>query len=131
MRIYLASRYDRRMEMLGYAAILEAEGHVVTSRWVRGDHEGATDPETLARCAREDLDDIAGSDLFVTFTETPAVGFTSGGRHVELGYAMGLWIAVVIVGPPENVFHHLRLGIINRAPDCGGLMDMLTEGRLP
>lgn len=37
MRIYLAARYSRREELLGYRADLEAAGHIVTSRWLAGD----------------------------------------------------------------------------------------------
>ena len=39
MKFYLAASYARRREMQGIAAALEAFGHQVTSRWVRGDHE--------------------------------------------------------------------------------------------
>lgn len=34
MRIYLAARYSRREELLGYRDDLHAAGHVVTARWV-------------------------------------------------------------------------------------------------
>lgn len=108
LRVYLAARYDRRLEMVERSRDLRALGGIlVTAQWVEGLHEGASDPETLGRCAAEDLADITTADLLITFTETPDVGFTSGGRHVELGYALGLGIPVLIVGPAENVFHHV------------------------
>lgn len=106
MRVYLAGRYDRRVELLGYSRTLR-HPNVCTARWLTGAHEGATDAETLRRCAEEDLEDIEGSDLMVAFTEDPSVGFTSGGRHVEVGYAFGIGVPVVVVGPIENVFHHI------------------------
>jgi nucleoside 2-deoxyribosyltransferase len=106
MKIYLAGRYDRRVELLGYAGQL-GRRHLSTARWLTGAHEGATDPETLLRCAKEDMEDIERSDVLVVFTEDPSVGQTSGGRHVEMGFAMGIDVDVVVVGPIENVFHHL------------------------
>lgn len=115
--IYLAGRYDRRRELLGRSLELEAVGWRSTSRWLTGAHEGSTDPRTLARCAAEDLEDIVVADAFLAFSETPDVGFTSGGRHVELGFALALIgearlgmrgeFRVLLVGPVENVFHHL------------------------
>jgi len=104
--VYLAGRYDRRRELAEYADALEALGWKSMARWLTGAHEGATDPETLRRCALEDLEDIRASDTLVAFTEDATVGQTSGGRHVETGYAIGLGITVVVVGPIENVFHH-------------------------
>jgi len=29
------------------------------------------------------------------------------GEHLEMGFAMGIDVDVVVVGPIENVFHHL------------------------
>lgn len=115
-RVYLAARYDRRLEMLGRADELERLGYVVTSRWVQGLHEGATEPDVLGRCAREDLADIIDSDIFITFTESAAIGHTSGGRHVEMGYALACDLWVIVVGPPENVFHHMDRGTVEDPP---------------
>ena len=115
-RVYLAARYDRRLEMAAKARELEDHGFTVTSRWVQGLHEGATDPATLGRCAWDDLEDIEQADIFITFTEAPDAGYTSGGRHVELGYALANDLSVIVVGPAENVFHHLGLAIEGDAP---------------
>lgn len=38
MLIYLASRYSRFPEMQTYRTDLQKAGHVVTARWVDGDH---------------------------------------------------------------------------------------------
>lgn len=117
MQIYLAARFDRRDQLRGYRDELNDMGIAVSSRWLdnhgMGERDDATNgvviytPADLARCAIEDLDDIEAADVFVTFTETPDVGYTSGGRHVELGFALALNIPVLIVGPRENVFHDL------------------------
>lgn len=113
VRFYIAGRYDRRTDLLHYAQFLECFGHTSTARWLTGAHEkpglegSSTDGYTadeLAAFAIDDLFDIADADVLIAFTESPDVGFTSGGRHVEFGYALALGLDVAIIGPRENVF---------------------------
>lgn len=109
--VYLAARYSRREELCRYRADLEALGFTVTSRWLNGNHQvdekglseeaGRADRE---RFAREDFDDVKAADLVVAFTEEPRQTNSRGGRHVELGIAIGLGTPVLVVGPRENVF---------------------------
>jgi hypothetical protein len=104
MKIYIASRYDRRFEMLGVTGVLMRAGHVVTSRWVEGRGEGP------ALAALEDLSDILRADCLISFTEEPEAGVSwaaRGGRHVEFGYALAAGKRLCVVGPRENVFHFL------------------------
>jgi hypothetical protein len=104
MKLYLAARYDRIAEMADVAAKLEDEGHVVTSRWIRG--FGKPDADT----ALYDLTDVVVADGLVLFTEDPTatVPFAArGGRHVEFGYALRAGKKLFIVGPRENSFHEL------------------------
>lgn len=118
MRIYIASRYGRREEMLAYARVLRGRGAVITSRWLEGEHS-SDDVEELTveeQCAwaAEDLLDINQSDALWAFTEEALeyqrlsyVG--RGGRHVEFGYVLarkhsGYPVRLVVVGPRENVF---------------------------
>ncbi len=106
MRIYIAARYDRRFEMLGVAVDLMRAGHDVTSRWIEGRRRG--DADLFA--AFEDISDLARADCLVTFTEQPERGVpwaARGGRHVEFGLAVATGKRLCIVGPRENVFHHL------------------------
>ena len=113
MRIYLASRYSRRREMLERGAELEAAGHVVTSRWIAGDHQIADDLPDQERCAKqarnaqEDFDDLVESDVIISFTEAPGSPYSRGGRHVELGIAIACGKRAVVVGHRENLFHYL------------------------
>lgn len=108
MRIYLAARYDRHEEMLGVAKLLEEDGHIVTSRWIHGNHESPNnDPTDACDFALEDWNDLDEADGFVTFTELSSVGYNRGGRHVEFGIALAEDKFIVIVGPEENVFHYI------------------------
>jgi hypothetical protein len=104
MRIYIASRYDRRFEMLGVTGVLMRAGHDVTSRWIEGRGEG---PEAEAH---EDVADVLRANCVVSFTEEPAAGVpwsARGGRHVEFGLALATGKRLCIVGPRENIFHYL------------------------
>lgn len=124
MRVYLAARYSRRLELCGYRDILRGWGFDVQARWLDGSHQLGNDGtpigdqgEALVETGRvedaaalrekfavDDFEDVAGADLLVAFTEQPRSGNSRGGRHVELGIALGCGIDVVVIGPRENVF---------------------------
>ena len=112
VRVYLASRFARRDELRAIATELESEGLIVTSRWLESPTSVSTDDLAPggrgAELAVMDLEDLRRSDICVAFTEEhghPRPG--RGGRHTELGIAIGLGIDVVLVGPREHVFHAL------------------------
>ena len=112
--IYLAARYSRRPEVSGYGAALRALGYVVTSRWHDGESHQASEDDLLRTGGRgwnfasEDLADIDVAGLVVSFTEPPReLNRNRGGRHVEFGYALARRKELWLVGPRENVFHHI------------------------
>jgi len=117
MKVYLASRYSRRLELCEYRESLQALGIEVTSRWLHGLHEPAetvvTDhgPEASekdrGRFALEDWEDLMAADCCISFTEPSRTGPTRGGRHVEFGGALAAKKRVIVVGHRENVFHCL------------------------
>lgn len=113
MKVYLAARFSRLPELLGYKAELEASGITVTSRWLLGGHEWVGTPdeeipvEHNARFAQDDIDDINAADVIVCFTESPRSGPARGGRHVEMGYAIAKGMPILTVGYRENVFYCL------------------------
>jgi nucleoside 2-deoxyribosyltransferase len=113
-RIYLAARYSRRDELCLYRADLESLGYCVVSRWLNGNHQISDDGLSVEgseaerlRFASEDWSDLLGSDICISFTETPRNTHSRGGRHVEFGAALALGKRCIIVGPRENVFHCL------------------------
>lgn len=116
MLIFLAARYSRLPELNVYRTQLEAAGHRVTSRWLNGGHEIVRDVQGLSaqvanaereRLAIEDWNDMKEAEVVVSFTEEPRSTNGRGGRHVEFGGALALGKTCVVVGPRENVFHHL------------------------
>lgn len=135
MKVYLASRFSRAPEMVGCKAELAAHGIAVTSRWFLGGHEWVgTDDDALpvavgARFAKDDLEDIQAADLIVCFTEAPRSGPSRGGRHVEMGYALGVGLPILVCGPLENVFYCLPE--VHAAPDWASALRFLVAWSQP
>jgi len=105
VRIYLAARFDRSGEMLNVAGALSGAGHFITSRWIHGRQNA---PDLVS--AVEDIEDLSEADCLVSFTERPTEGVSwaaRGGRHVEFGVALAMGKRLCVVGPRENIFHHL------------------------
>lgn len=100
--VYLSAAMARAAEMRGHAHALHARGLRCVSTWPLAPAGEAT----LADCCRaavQDLEDLDRAGLILAFTEGP--GAWTGGRHVELGYALAQRKAIVVIGPHENVFH--------------------------
>jgi len=114
MKFYLAARYSRREELNAYRRDLEAKGHKVTSRWLDGTHQLGGDGLSVQaadaereRFATEDWADLMDAHAVVNFTESPRTHAGRGGRHVEFGAALAKGKPCIVIGPRENVFHHL------------------------
>jgi nucleoside 2-deoxyribosyltransferase len=129
MKVYLAAPYACRDGLRGLAAELVKIGMSVTSSWLT--EKQAIDAGTVGAAAdladaqvrhhvQTDFRDIERADVLVAFTGAAAVRFNasnvshSGGRHVETGYALALGKPVIVIGPPENVFHR---GACTNVPD--------------
>ena len=125
-RVYLAARYDRRRELCRYRDDLTALGYSVQARWLDGTHElkayetlvgdagralidAPCDDLHAANMRRtfclEDVEDVLGADMVISFTESSRSGFPRGGRHVEFGMALAMRKRLVVVGHRENLFH--------------------------
>lgn len=111
--IYLAARFDSR-ERLSREVVpqLRAAGHRVTSSWLAAEADApvldaadlALDPSAGIVPGRDCLADIRDADMVAVFTQEPS---TTGGYHVEFGYALALGKPIELVGPLLNVFHAL------------------------
>jgi hypothetical protein len=116
MRIYLAPRYSRREEMVRYKADLEALGHTVYGNWIEDPYPASEEyilahSAIAADLALDDLREIDKVDTLIAFTELPTSRPYRGGRHVEMGYALGRDKTIIVVGPRENVFHCLGMSV--------------------
>jgi hypothetical protein len=131
--VYLASRFARRDEMRAIASELSAAGFLVTSRWLQSSAAltaAELEPGRLGgQLACMDLEDLRRAELLVAFTEEPDQQRPGrGGRHTELGIALGLGIGVVLVGPREHVFH--TLPEIQQFPDWSSARATLFAARV-
>ncbi len=130
-RIYLASRYSRREELCRHRDVLERQGFRITSTWldrsVSQQERLLQDHAGCAAIAADDVHDVVRADVVVSFTEEPRSRASRGGRHVELGLALGLGRPCLIVGPRENVFHFTPG--VHRSPDFGAAYEWLMHWR--
>jgi hypothetical protein len=117
VRVYLAANYSRNPEMREIAEMLHASGYFITSRWILGSHEVAygtvgeatMDKKEAVDFAQEDFSDVMAADIVIHFAKPKGhEGRDRGGRHVELGIALGRGAQVFHVGPKENIFHGLE-----------------------
>jgi hypothetical protein len=101
--VYLAASWNRREEMRMYRRQLERYNIRVTSRWLDTDHLDSFDGDKGKVGATVDVQDIMRADTLILFSGNS----TTGGLHVELGIAIGLGIATVVIGEVENIFQLL------------------------
>lgn len=129
LRIYLAARYSRRLELCAHRERLRAAGYNVQARWLDGKHQisdagqpigdsgeamveatGGNGDEGAAlrsRFALDDYEDVLSADVVISFTEPPRKEPSRGGRHVEFGIALARGAECIVVGYRENLFHWL------------------------
>ena len=101
MKIYIAAPYPIRDLAIEVMTTLEDAGHVITSRWLKS-------PDELAdEHARKDLADVDEADLLLAMNPEGWENSGTGGRHVELGYAIARGKQVVLWGERTNIFHYL------------------------
>jgi nucleoside 2-deoxyribosyltransferase len=117
LNVYLASRHEDRPEIVKIRKCLIANNINVTSRWltqggvikqligVRKCDIVENQREGCLRVQTNDLEDIDAADVVVVFSPKKAFCNSTGGRHVEFGYALGTKKPLILVGFRENVFH--------------------------
>lgn len=146
MKVYIAAPYAARELAKTYADELAAVGIECTSTWVTetttidNQSTGAAtglDDEQVRQHVTTDLRDIDRADVLVhltakhvwhnmgiSYTSSIVPALNSGGRHIELGYAIARTKFIVNVGAPENVFHR---GRANSVPDWKSAMHKLVQ----
>lgn len=93
MKIYIAS-HDRE---LAEAIAKTLHGHEIVSRW------HSTESRPCGEWAIKDLEDVDACDVLVSLASFENV---PGGKHVELGYALGIGKKVIHWCRIENIFHY-------------------------
>lgn len=143
MKVYLAAPYAARADMALEAMVLQAHGHIITSRWIWATHPiepGTVDAAPahsdyhLRYQTAQDLEDIDGADAVILFTSSWTMETynlhrhqtISGGRHVEVGYALAKKKLVIVLGDPENIFHRGACAI---AGNWDEVLHLLSDDR--
>ena len=112
LKVYLAARYSEKNKMSAQADIFKSRGIIVTSTWLEEAHSpdvqmSEIHTDLLTCYAENDLRDVIAADWLVFSSVEPTTPTVRGGRHVEFGYALAMNKHILVVGPKENIFHHL------------------------
>jgi nucleoside 2-deoxyribosyltransferase len=93
-------------------------GVKVTSHWLDLDLSLPHNEERLSNEAWADLSDIEDADVLILYNPLSHQNKGTGGRHVEMGYALARNKRIIIVGEErENVFQHMREHIFVAFPE--------------
>ena len=121
-RFYMAASYPRKEEAKVVAKTLIASGLFCTAGWLFRD-EGYSDEESddvrMLQSAERDLADIKLSHFLV---ELSGDTLSHGGRHCEVGIALGQHKPVFCLGRKEQIFHWLP-----EVKVCKDIAELLTE----
>lgn len=101
MKVYIAAPYPERNLAIAVMRALEAKDVEVTSSWLKIVEQN--DSPT----AQKDLADVAACDVLLAINPPAWANAGTGGRHVELGYAIALNKKIVLAGDRTNIFHYL------------------------
>lgn len=135
LSVYLASRHEDRDDIIKVRKFLLKHGIEVTSRWLL---EGGVlktpivenEKEGSIHVLKNDLEDIDAADAVVVFSPKKAFGNSTGGRHVEFGYALGTKKPLFLVGWRENVFHwHECVTVVRHKKDLLTYLKRLKAGK--
>lgn len=124
MRVYVAAAFGQLSAARKAADRIREEGHEVTADWLYLEHPAPTQEEKT-EWALKDLRDVDRSDAVVLLSLPDGVEITSGGRYVELGYAIARRKIVVVVGKQETVFHWLPQ--VNRSSSIDDALEYLYD----
>jgi len=103
--VYIAGRTEDQAVAVTLRERLARHGIACTSTWL-GPNGIIPD---LKKAALICLQDIARADAVVIVNPEKVHRTGTGGRHTEVGIAIGTGKPVVVIGKRENVFHHLDL----------------------
>ena len=93
--------------------VAEELTHEVVGEWIYVEEDGYEETkaepagsEKLAAYALRDIEDVARADILVLFSEKAGSG-SRGGKDVEFGVALALGKPLIVLGGPQQIFHHL------------------------
>lgn len=125
--LYIASRFENQARCRSLAQKIGQQGYGITSHWLYKKPSGAgVYTGSPATWQEQDLADVDRADALVHVTARREDGYTSGGNHVEFGYALAKGKPVLVLGPRESVFHH-NVGVQQFASEADLLKYLALE----
>jgi nucleoside 2-deoxyribosyltransferase len=110
MKIYVAASFNSRDRIRDEIEELEEIGHVITGVWFQEEDpieklwDGNFGGRVAEVMALRDFNAIERAEVMIIDTLDPS---TSGGRNVELGWALAKGKRIILVGPPTTIFFAL------------------------
>jgi nucleoside 2-deoxyribosyltransferase len=128
MRVYLAGSWNHRLECRLGRTALQGIGIEVVARWLDTEHNETVPREEQALMeALYDLEDIDGADAIVVDN---TVASSSGGFHLETGYALAKGKPVYLIGERTSVFHYLPgVTVVDSPLACAALLSQTSSVR--
>lgn len=124
LHVYIAGRSEDQAHALALRDRLEKHGIGCTSTWLKGFEDNWKKGALLC------LTDIARADVVVMVNPRDVHRSGTGGRHTEVGIAIGQGKPVVVIGAAENVFHHLDIvRVVPSSKDGGSITDVVAAVR--
>lgn len=109
-RVYIAAPYPMKAEAAQLRALFRKNEIDCTSRWIDGPY-----PLPDQQNANDDLQDVLNAHCVVLMNPQSYHNAGTGGRHLEVGYALAHAIPVFVLGGSSNVFHSLCMHIDDEA----------------
>ena len=108
IKVYIAAPFEFQEMIRTVRDIFHIKKNLfqVTSSWLDVDEEYERTLENQILCAKQDYRDISNSLVLVAFNPVGWEDKGTGGRHVEVGYALGLNIPVINYGSTHTVMYH-------------------------
>ena len=107
IRVYLAGPlpYQDELRRARYDFHQKRNLFLVTSRWLDLDLNEARSDNIRANLAAHNYTDIDQSNILVVYNPIGYNNVGTGGRHIEVGYAIGKKIPVVSFGQPITLMY--------------------------
>lgn len=123
MRIYIAAPYQERETANLLRTFLENSGFKVISSWLW------TEDALCHNDALKDLQEICDSDAVLVLNPPRYEMAGTGGRHVELGYAIATGRDVIVIGRRSNMFHYLdSVSVVGSWEEARDLLRQRRQG---
>jgi hypothetical protein len=112
LSVYLSAAYSEKNRVKQFALRLHNFGIKVTSTWMDESYEPDVKmsdvPESfLKETACNDCSEMDEAEIMVLFSVPCTTLTVRGGKHFETGYMVHSGKEVYVIGPKENIFHHL------------------------